>query len=224
MADNETNQDGSTTQQPSGETTQQQNGIEQRFAELTAQMHQKDATIDKLTGLVQQTLAKQLESPQNTPSPVDEFTSMMPKDASDETKQMFTQMFGQFAKLVDNKLQTVQRQVAVSATSSEVAQFAAANNLSPEVAAKTQEYLTMWREEGRQFNIHDAARFAIGDVALNHKPDPRASQTIPVFRAPNPIPPTSRVAAEQPLPANFEDMSLDEQWLTLAKKVGNSPI
>lgn len=222
MADNNDNlpMDGASAQAPT-EGQSQVDGIQQRINELTAQLHKKDETIDKLTGLVQQQLAAQVAPARQ--EQVDEYANLIPQDASDDQKAMFKNMFGTFAKLVDAKLQTVQRQVAVTTVAGEVQQLAQQYNINEEVAQKAQQYLAMWRQDGREFNAHDAVRFAIGDVALTRRPDPRGVQQPMVFRASNPIPQTQQQAT-QPLPSNFEDLSIDQQWELLAKRVGDKPL
>lgn len=216
--------EGSNAQQPQGEGAPQPGaGIEARINELTALIHKKDETITKLADqLTQQQLAA-LQTREPVQTPEDQFAQYIPKDASDEQKAVFTTMFGQFAKLVDAKLSTVQKQVALSGVGQEVEAISRQYGVSEAVAKKTQELLQQWRQDGLPFNAHDAVRFAAGEVALQTKPDPRAGQQVPVFRAANPQPQMQPPAA-QPLPNNFDDLSIEEQWSLLAKRVGDKPL
>lgn len=226
MSDENNNQSGTNAQvQAGGEASQQPgDGIQRRIDELTAKLHQKDDTIQQLIQQQQAMLAEQLARQQaNQPQQdADPFAAVLPADASDETKQMFAKMGSFFAKQLDEKLKGIQTQLAVQSAASEVQQVAQKFGVSDAVAQRTQELMADWRRRGLPFNAEDAVRFAAGEMALQ-RPDPRAGQVVPVFRAPNPVPQT-RPAAEQPLPANFDDLTIEQQWELLHARVANKPL
>jgi hypothetical protein len=222
MSDENNTQPGADAQQPAAQPDNA--GIQKRIDELSASLHQKDETISKLTELVQQSVMQRMETKPAEEDPLAQFQKLIPENASDETRASMTTMLGQFAKLVDTKFQQVQKQVAISNVGSEVASIAQQYGVSEAVAKRTQELLAQWREQGQPFNAHDAVRFAAGEMALNTKVDPRAAQQVPVFRAANPVPQTQVAPQNQPLNESFYDLSLEEQWQILHKRVGDKPI
>lgn len=221
--DNETNIDPQQTanaQDGAGGGTAPQSDLQARIDQLTAKYHESQESVAKLTTLMAE---KMLQPSPTQPTQQDEFAGLIPEGASDEQKQMFQQMFGTFAKLVDRKLTGVQRTLEAQQTVSTVQTLAAKYGVSEQVAQRAAQLSSAWKQQGQPFNEEDALRFAAGEIALSAKPDPRAAQSIPVFRAPNPVPQVSR-SAEQSLPANFDDMSIDEQWAIMAKRVGDKPL
>lgn len=219
--DNDTTQTQTNAQDGAGGGAATQPDLQARFDQLTAKFHESQEQVTKLTTMVAEKLLTQGQ-PSQTTQPVDDFAGLIPEGASDEQKQMFQSMFGTFAKLIDKKLTGVQRTLEAQQSVTAVQKLAAKHNVSEQVANRTAELLAQWKQQGLPFNEHDAIRFAAGEAALAPSMDPRAAQTVPVFRAPNPVPATR--AVEQALPANFDDMSVEEQWNIMAKRVGDKPL
>lgn len=219
--ENSNNQTNADAQQTAGEGATQNEGVQARIDQLTAQ---NKLLMEQFAALQAQAAQSIIQQPPKSEEPQLDF---LPKDATEEQREMFAGMFKQFAGLVDAKFSSIQNQLSSVNAPNEVKTLAAQMGLSDAVAERAAALYAGWKAKGLPFDAKSAVTFAAGEVTMT-KPDPRANQ-VPnaVFRAPNPVP-NVQPRSELPLPGNAQDLvdqyGVEGAWDMLSKRLGDKPI
>ena len=186
----------------------QVNGIQKRIDELTARSYEKDATINQLqqsvTELVTR-LAQQVPQQQAAP-PTNPFEGVDYSDPQ-SVQAAFTAAMGQMEQKFSQQL----GHVAGRAAQMEVANVAASFGVqNPAIVQRAQQLVAAWKQRGYEFVPEDAVKFALGEAQAAGGQRQQYAPPNPVMSGQNPGPPVP-VNRTQALPANFDDLSVDDQ-------------